>query len=197
VDLQLTPSEADELARCFETHSKDLFVYACVVTRADRALAGDLVQHAFEEAAYEWRSLRELDQRRLRGWLRTVLRNTAVSEFRRNGMARRMLGVIEQRYRGPEADTERDALHRIKLERCWQEISAMPERQSLIALMFWGAGMTQPEIAEDLGIAPKTVATQVHRARKKLLAVLKERDPIEQDDMERADAALAEEGASA
>jgi RNA polymerase sigma factor (sigma-70 family) len=182
VDSQLTPSEADELASCFRAHAKTLFFSACVVTRGDHALADDLVQQVFQAAAAVWPSLRDLDRDKLHAWLRTTMHHMAVSEFRRNEMARRKQSQIEQRYRGPEPDTDRDALTAIALERCWQLVTAMPERQHLIALMRWRAGMKQSEIAEALGIAPGTVAAQLHSARRKLLAGLKERNPFTQDD---------------
>ena len=73
-----------------------------------------------------------------------------------------MQSQIEQR--SSQSDTDRDVLTAIALERCWQVISAMPERQHLIALLRWRADMKQSEIAEALDIAPGTVAAQLHRA---------------------------------
>ena len=43
--------DAEELAACFTAHARELFGYACVLARGDRALAEDLVQAAFEAAA--------------------------------------------------------------------------------------------------------------------------------------------------
>jgi len=125
------------------------------------------------------------------------MHHLAVSEFRHNEMARRMQGDIEQRYRAPEPDTARDALTAIRLERCWQLIAEMPERQHLIALMYWRIGMKQSEIAEVLCIAPGTVAAQLHGARKKLLAELKECDSFAQDGIEGLIAPAEEGGATA
>lgn len=195
MDPYLSPSEADELADCFRANAAALFGYACVVTRGDRALADDLVQQAFQAAAVAWPSLREMDKGKLRAWLRSTMHHLAATEFRRNEVGRRLLSPIEQQFRGPEADTERDAITAIALERCWQVVAAMPERQHLIALMHWRFGMKQTEIAEALGIAPGTVAAQVHGARKKLLAGLKERNPFL--DIERDTAELGEGGATA
>jgi RNA polymerase sigma-70 factor (ECF subfamily) len=185
VERQLSQSEADELACCFRANSRALFTFACVVTRGDRALAEDLVQQAFQAAAMGWPSLRDKDKKELRSWLRGTLHKLAVSEFRRNDLARRKQSQIEQRLRGPEPDTDRDACTAIALERCWEIINAMPERQHQIALMYWYLDMKQVEIAEELGIAPGTVAAQLHGARKKLLAGLGERDPFPRDEVQR------------
>jgi RNA polymerase sigma-70 factor, ECF subfamily len=181
VGARLTPDEANELAGCFKTHAKALFGYACLVTRGDTALADDLVQQAFQAAAAVWPSLRDRDGVTLRAWLRSALRNIAISDFRRNELARRKLAQIEQRYRRPEADTCRDALTALTLERCWQAIRRMPERQSQIALMYWRDGMKSSEIAEVLDIAAGTVSAQISRARAKLLAELKDYVSFAQD----------------
>ena len=65
--------DAGELAACFTVHARDLFGYACVVSGADRALAGELVQAAFEAAATVWCTLRGLPADQCRDWLRETL----------------------------------------------------------------------------------------------------------------------------
>ena len=65
--------DAGQLAACFTGHSRDLFGYACVLSGADRALAGDLVQAAFEAAATAWCTLGGLPADQFRHWLREKL----------------------------------------------------------------------------------------------------------------------------
>ena len=71
--------DAGELAACFTVHARDLFGYACVVSGADRALAGELVQAAFEAAATVWCTLRGLPADQCRDWLRETLAAAAQS----------------------------------------------------------------------------------------------------------------------
>lgn len=54
-------------------HARDLFGYACVLTDADRPLAEDLVQAAFEAAAASWRTLRDRSAGQRYDWLRDTL----------------------------------------------------------------------------------------------------------------------------
>ena len=54
-------------------HARDLFGYACVLTDADRPLAEDLVQAAFEAAAASWRTLRGRSAGQRYDWLRDTL----------------------------------------------------------------------------------------------------------------------------
>jgi RNA polymerase sigma-70 factor (ECF subfamily) len=184
VGRHLSRDEADELETCFRAHAKALFAYGCMITRNDQALADDLVQETFQAAAEDWLSLSSLGEGKRVAWLRVTMRNLAVSRFRHNEMTRRMQPVIEQRYRGPVPDTPRDALNALTLERCWQAITDMPERQHMVALMYWHLGLPQSEIAELLGIAPSTVAVHIHNARKKLLATLEERPPLLNEGLE-------------
>ena len=69
--------DAEELAACFTVHARDLFGYACVLTDADRRLAGEMVQAAFEAAAAVWGTLRDLPAGQRYDWLRDTLAATA------------------------------------------------------------------------------------------------------------------------
>jgi len=183
---QLSPRDAEELAECFTAHARDLFGYACVVARGDRALADDLVQAAFEAAGRAWWSLRCLAEDRRRGWLRVTLAKIAVSGFRREAAFRDRLPRIEARYRQALADTPAQALSALALQRCWQIIQGMPERQHAVALLRWQQDMKESEIAAVLGIAEKSVSVHLHRARRKLIAQLGHDYPFSCDDREGA-----------
>jgi len=183
---KISPDDAEELAACFTTHARDLFGYACVLARGDRALADDLVQAAFEAAGGAWWTLRCLAEDQRRSWLRKTLANIAVSGFRRDAAFRERLARIEARYRKTEADTAGEALSSITLARCWQIIKGMPERQHAVALLRWQQGMKEGEIAAALGVTEKTVSVHLHRARRRLIAQLGPDYPFARDDAEGA-----------
>lgn len=180
----ICPRDACELAACFAADAAGLFGYACVLTRGDRALADDLVQEAFEAAARAWGILRCMADEQRRGWLRTTTANIAVSGFRREAAWRDRLPRIEARYRKAQADTEALAFSSIVLERCWQIIMGMPERQHAVAVLRWQQGMKETEIAAALGMAEKTVSVHLHRARRQLAAQLGHDYPFASDDGE-------------
>ena len=169
---RISAQEADELAACFTADAPGLFGYACVLTRGDRALADDLVQAAFEAAGRAWPVLRCLADEQRRAWLRTTLANTAVSGYRREAAFRDRLPRIESRYRVTPADPAEHAFSSVVLERCWKIIQTMPERQHAVAVLRWQQDMKESEIAAALGVAEKTVATHLHRVRRKLIAQL-------------------------
>ena len=171
-DGRISPHEAEELAGCFTTHARDLFGYACWLTRGDQALAHDLVQAAFEAAAQKWAALRLLAEEQRGGWLRRTLAYIAVSGFRREAAFRDLLPRIEARYRKIQADPPEQAFSLIALERCWRIIRGLPDRQHAVALLRWGLDMKEVEIASVLGIDEKTVSVHLYRVRRKLIAQL-------------------------
>ena len=183
-DGRISPGDAEELAVCFTAHARELFGYACFLARGDRTLADDLVQAAFEAAGRAWCTLRCLSDDQRRGWLRTTVANIAVSGFRREAAFRDRLPRIEARYRKIPADTAAQAFSSIVLERCWQIIKDMPERQHAVAVLRWQQDMKEGEIAAALGISGKTVSAHLHRARRRLIAELGRDHPFADGDGE-------------
>jgi DNA-directed RNA polymerase specialized sigma24 family protein len=76
--------QAGELTSCFGSYAQELFDYAIVLTRGDRALAEDLVQSAFAAAAAQWATVRDLSEPERLAWLRTTTGTLAGSAFRRH-----------------------------------------------------------------------------------------------------------------
>ena len=190
-DGQISPHEAAELAVCFRTHARDLFGYACMLTRGDQARAENLVQAAFEAAGQAWPVLEYLAEDRRRDWLQRTLANIAVDGFRRETALRDRLPRIEAWSRKIQADPRaqappEQALSSIALERCWRIIQGLPQRQHAVALLRWQLDMKESEIAQVLGIDEKTVSVYLYRVRRKLLLQVGMHHPFDGDDPEGA-----------
>jgi len=93
-----------------------------------------------------------------------------VNGFRREAAFRDRLPRIELLYRKVQVDPLEQAFSSIMLERCWQVIRSLPERQHAVAMLRWGLDMKQNEIAAVLNMAEKTVSVHLSRVRHKLLA---------------------------
>jgi len=171
-DDMITPRDADALAACFTAHARAVFGHAYALTRGDRAMADDLVQATFEAAARAWACLRDMAEEQRRSWLRRTVANIAVSGFRRDAAFRERLPRIEIRYRKVTADPAEAAFSSITLQRCWQIIQDLPERQHAVAVMRWQLDMKESEIAAFLGMREKTVSATLFRVRGKLIAQL-------------------------
>jgi RNA polymerase sigma-70 factor (ECF subfamily) len=140
-----------------------------VLTCGDLALAHDLVQAAFEAAAMTWPTLKGRPDEQQRNWLHRTMTNIAVNGFRREAAFRDRLPRIELLYRKVQVDPLEQAFSSIMLERCWQVIRSLPERQHAVAMLRWGLDMKQNEIATALNMAEKTVSVHLSRVRHKLL----------------------------
>lgn len=171
-DDQITPDDADELADCFAACAREIFGHACALARGDREQAGDLVQAAFQAAARAWPGLGHLAEEQRRGWLRTAVENIAVSGLHRETAVRGRPAQIEARSPSGPAGSGEVAFTEITLERCWQLIGELPERQHPIALMCWQLDMKEAEIAAVLGVAEKSVSETLDRVGRKLTALL-------------------------
>jgi RNA polymerase sigma-70 factor, ECF subfamily len=213
---RISPREAEELAACFRAYARDLFGYACVLTRRDRAMAEDLVQAAFEAAAEAWHVLGDLTEEQRRGWLWRMLASIAVDGFRRETAFRDRLPRIEALYQKIQADPPEQAppelappeqappelappeqtppeqappeqaLSSIAVERCWRIIQGLPQRQHAVALLRWQLDMKESEIAQVLGMNEKTVSVHLYRVRRKLLLQVGTDHPFDGDDPEGA-----------
>jgi RNA polymerase sigma-70 factor, ECF subfamily len=188
---RISPREAEELAACFRAYARDLFGYACVLTRRDRAKAEDLVQAAFEAAAEAWHVLGDLTEEQRRGWLWRMLASIAVDGFRRETAFRDRLPRIEALYQKIQADhpeqaPPEQALSSIALERCWRIIEGLPQRQHAVALLRWQLDMKEAEIAQVLGMDEKNVSAHLYRVRRELLLQVGTDHPFDGDDPEGA-----------
>ena len=189
-DTKIPAHHATEVADFFDANSRWLFGHACLRTSRDRELpasrelAADLIQDVFEAAARAWETVRELNPAQQRAWLRTALAYMETSDLRRRVAFRRKQPELYYKYQAGVADTERQALSGLALERAAEIIEGLPGNQKRIALMKWNDHMKGAEIAAELGCAEGTVAAQIHEIRRKLIDGLGPYYPFAKDDGE-------------
>jgi RNA polymerase sigma-70 factor (sigma-E family) len=171
-DDKLPPHDARELADCFAAQARDLFGYACVLARGDRALGGDLVQGAFEAGSRAWQVVQGLDEEQRCGWLRGTLVTIAVSGFRREATLNGRLPHVEDCHHTTHAEAAEQAFSPGVLDRCWRTIQDLPEWHHAVALLRWHLDMKEAEIAAALGMAEQTASGHLDRARRRLIAQL-------------------------
>src|SRR5688500_13192156 len=88
-----------------------------------------------------------------------VALNESRSRFRRRRVELRKAHAVAR----PEAtvDPETDDV-------VWAAVAALPRHDRLLVALRYVADLTQPEIAQALGVPPGTVASGLHRARQRL-----------------------------
>lgn len=127
--------------------------------------AEDVCQEAFV------RALRKIDEcdrpRRFRGWLLSIVRNTASNM--RDLRARRReetldAGGAPAAEGGPGRDLERARLR----DRLREAMRTLPPRQRKVLVRHDYEGWTHREIGDELGIAPGTSRYHLHEARERM-----------------------------
>ncbi|MHC4922370.1 MAG: RNA polymerase sigma factor, partial [Planctomycetota bacterium] len=126
-------------------------------------------------------------------WLYRIATNICHDRFRRSSSRARIQSLDERVIDDPErgqppvlTDTGPrldKVIEQKEMSTCVQRYLAdLPDSYRAVILLHDEAGMTNPEIAEMLGVSLATVKIRVHRAREKLRAALGEACSFSADD---------------
>jgi RNA polymerase sigma-70 factor (ECF subfamily) len=136
-------------------------VWAYVVSRAGREIAGEVVSETF---AIAWRRLDDVPEQPL-PWLlgvaRNVLRDGFRAEARRASLAAELRTWIEP----AKADIGEHVAERLMV---LQAMAALPEDDREILILIAWQGLTPRDAAKVLGCTAATLRVRLHRARKRL-----------------------------
>jgi hypothetical protein len=145
----------------------------CRRALGDGDLAGDAAQQATLTAMLGLERLR--DDERFGSWLIGIGLNVCRSMLRRRTDGP---GVIEALADGDAPVAEGDPAVAAEVaeveDRVRSAIAALPPGQQEAVTLFYLAGLTQAEIAEQLGTAPGAIKTRLHKARRSLRVSLNE-----------------------
>ena len=182
----LHPDASQQLA----THREAIHRYIRGIVR-DAAVAEDLTQETLLRAHQKLAALE--DPTKLTSWLYRIATNICHDRFRRSSASGRIRSFDERVADDPErgelpfltdAGPRLDkVIEQKEMSACVQHYLAdLPDSYRAVILLHDEAGMTNPEIAEMLGVSLPTVKIRVHRAREKLRAALQEACSFSADD---------------
>lgn len=136
-----------------------LGMFALKIT-GDVAMSEDIVQNAFLAA---WSRLEEGGEiGNLKAYMYRSVRNSALTAARKESCLVAMPLSYDEEVTEEEIDTsERDAA-------LWRAIDGLPERCRKVFLLSKRDGLTNAEIADELGISIKTVENQMTKAFSRL-----------------------------
>lgn len=162
----------DALARLYDRWSGLVLAGAMRITR-DRTDAEEVVVDAFAQA---WRSAARFDPTRgsVPAWLSTIARTRALDLIRARGRRGRMeatvavgVGLPESMGAGPRAPDEPLEVGE-RREAVAAALSALPAPQRTAIQLAFFEGLSQSEIASQLGEPIGTIKTRVRLAMQKL-----------------------------
>jgi RNA polymerase sigma factor (sigma-70 family) len=174
-------SQPQAFAAIFDRHADELYRY--VAGRVGGEAAADVVAEAFV-VAFRTRHRYDLDRPDARPWLYGIATNL-VGQHRRQER-RRLRALARTAAPGAVDGFEEHATDRVaaqqlhpRLARALGRLSA--EDRDLLLLVAWGE-LSYQEAGQVLGIPMGTVASRLHRIRRKLRRALADADPARSED---------------
>lgn len=129
-----------------------------------RLAAEDLAQEALMVAHKRWDEVSGLE--RPEAWVRRVVSNMAVSEFRKRASEMKAIGRLAARRQEPISPMEpEDAAF-------WKLVRSLPTNQAKAIALHYIDDMSVNDIAEVLDCSPSTAKVHLFRGRKALAAKL-------------------------
>ena len=174
-DDESSSPAAVAFGRLFALYFEELYRFAYRYVRSAET-AKDLVGEAFLRL-WSHRSQVELGGRTARSYLYTTVRYQALDHLRRRRVEERW----QTEYAAPlirdqgavlVSDPDQELTARESAAAIQQAVDALPPRQRQVLLLRWQQQASYDEIAESLGISPKTVAVHVGRAIQRLREIL-------------------------
>ena len=162
----------DALRQLYARHSTVLFALALKVL-SDRAEAEDVLQEAFVQV---WKTAGSFDEGRGKpiGWLIMLTRSRAIDRLRsRKTRSRATESMARDTVKTPEARTPADEVSASEAQRAIRAVlkSLPAEQRSAIEMAYFG-GLTQFEIAQQLGQPLGTVKTRIRNGMMRLRELL-------------------------
>ncbi|MFJ6671801.1 RNA polymerase sigma factor [Actinosynnema sp. NPDC091369] len=167
---ELPEGESRRIADLYLREAGDLFRYGRSLPGTSAEDAKDLVQTAFQELVRAWAEVGGRAPVEHRRWLRRVLKNKAIDDWRKTRAVDTTAPLPEPVVRS--ADLSDRVGWSIALARCWAAIERMPLMRQRVAFLVWREGWPTAEVADHLSISVSTVRGHLWEARRRLRADL-------------------------
>lgn len=160
---QLNASSMEAFSALFDKYAGMVFNFTLSILKDD-CISEDITQSCF---ALMWSRRASISpDGNLPAWLYVVARNAVFKEVRRQVTASKYLDYLSNNDNADSQEndlTERDAA--VIMSEAEAAIAALPESRRKIYKMRFIEGLSVHEISERLDISPKTVETQIARAK--------------------------------
>ena len=160
---QLNASSMEAFSALYDKYAGMVFNFTLSILKDD-CISEDITQSCF---ALMWSRRASISpDGNLPAWLYVVARNAVFKEVRRQVTASKYLDYLSNNDNADSQEndlTERDTA--VIMSEAEAAIDALPESRRMIYKMRFIEGLSVHEISERLDISPKTVETQIARAK--------------------------------
>jgi len=172
VELLHAVARGDEaaLARLYDGYRVILFSLLVRILNS-REEAEDILQDVFIQV---WRRAKDFDEKRGRPftWLVTLTRSRAIDRLRQLGARQRLAASAERDQSDEASDALADTIKAARKEIVQRALAQLPQEQRQTLVLAYFEGLTQSEIASQLGAPLGTVKTRMRSGMIKLRALL-------------------------
>ena len=172
VELLHAVARGDEaaLARLYDGYRLILFSLLVRILNS-REEAEDILQDVFIQV---WRRAKDFDEKRGRPftWLVTLTRSRAIDRLRQLGARQRLAASAERDQSDEASDALADTIKAARKEIVQSALAQLPQEQRQTLVLAYFEGLTQSEIASQLGAPLGTVKTRMRSGMIKLRALL-------------------------
>ncbi|MEK6282868.1 MAG: sigma-70 family RNA polymerase sigma factor [Acidobacteriota bacterium] len=172
VELLHAVARGDEaaLARLYDQYRVILFGLLMRIL-GNREEAEDVLQDVFIQV---WRRAADFDEKRGKPftWLVTLARSRAIDRLRLLGARQRLADAAGKDQTEDVSDALADTIHSGQREIVQRALAELPEEQKQALVLAYYDGLTQSEIASQLGTPLGTIKTRMRSGMTKLRALL-------------------------
>ncbi|WP_442950369.1 sigma-70 family RNA polymerase sigma factor [Paenibacillus sp. DMB20] len=164
------------LMEWMEAYGQDVWNYAYYLTKR-RDAADDISQDVFLKALV---SLRQFEGRSsVKTWLFAITRNLSMN-YLRSSFIKKVTLIGMPAFARSERSAEMEAIGKQEISRIWQHVMSLPVKFREVLVLEFHYQLPRSETASLLGISEGTVKSRLHRARKRMEALLKGDEDDEQ-----------------
>jgi RNA polymerase sigma-70 factor (ECF subfamily) len=151
----------------FEKYSRKM-MGVCLRYATERQEAEDVLQEGFIKVFNAIGTFN--NQGSLEGWVRKIMVNTALDNYRKNSATKHAVEIDEMQ---DVLGKDNDIVETMEAEGLLSLLQKLPEGYRVVFNMYAMEGYTHKEIAEQLGISANTSKSQYSRARTYIQKMLK------------------------
>ena len=166
--------DRDYMEWLYKEHCRLMFSTAWKIFR-DEATVDDVVSESCVALIKNIPTLRSLERNKLRVYIVSTVRNTALNFFdKQQRLNSHVAGEESEAIEtvADDFDVEKKVLLEDELKRVWHAIAQLPAKEQQIMRMKYVMEMPDEKIAKEVGLAPSSIRKYIGRAREQIKAIV-------------------------